>query len=71
VFLHFLNVCWKDFGRLLAPVEQYVNEIRNEDLIDRAPAMNVPVDSTVCLFLSILFFFFLLSFILLVGLHGC
>ncbi len=37
----------KDFGKLLLPVEAYVNEIRNEDLIDRAPTMNVPVDATV------------------------
>jgi hypothetical protein len=32
---------------LLQPVEHYVNEIRNEDLVDRAPTMNVPLDSTV------------------------
>lgn len=36
-----------DFGRLLMPVEAFVNEIRNEDLVDRAPTMNVPVDATV------------------------
>lgn len=36
----------KDFSRLLIPVEEYVNEIRREDLVDRAPTMNVPSDAT-------------------------
>ena len=36
----------KDFARLLIPVEDFVNEIRREDLVDRAPTMNVPMDCT-------------------------
>ena len=44
----------KDFGRLLLPVEAYVNEIRNEDLV-------------VSLLSLFSFFFFLLSFSHLVG----
>lgn len=51
---HILSiVTMKDVGhslkaleRLLLPVEDYVNEIRMEDLVDRAPTMNVPQDST-------------------------
>ena len=31
---------------MLIPVEDFVNEIRREDLVDRAPTMNVPMDCT-------------------------
>jgi CBS domain-containing protein len=47
----------KDFSHLLCPVEQYVNEIRNEDLIDRAPTMNVSVDRFIVLVLLLLLLF--------------
>jgi len=36
----------KDLARLLSPVEEYVNEIRRQDLVDRAPTMNVPQNAT-------------------------
>lgn len=30
----------------MKPVEEYVNEIRREDLVDRAPTMNVASDTS-------------------------
>lgn len=37
---------FKDLGKLMLPVEEFVNEIRREDIVDRAPVMNVATNDS-------------------------